>query len=163
MERVHGIERPRGVPPVCSGRWKCPCDDDLGGRERRVTLRESGRCSESRRVEVDVLGIDAVVDDPDLDPTSAVAERPNGVWEQGACSARTGWKGTVADTRIDADHAVDRRELVDPIGGHEDCEPVEHVCVPPADPGARKSSGELGLEPSLTEADPVQRSNSVSL
>ena len=58
---------------------------------------------------------------------------------------------------------VDRRELADPVGGHDECEPVEHVRVPPAHPGARQGSGEPGLEPPLTKTDASQRSGSIPL
>ena len=68
------VERLARVAPRCTGGRERPGDDHLRGRVGLLALREAGGHRETRGIEEGVRLVEAVVDDPDLDPGAAVGQ-----------------------------------------------------------------------------------------
>ena len=125
--------------------------DHLRGRVRRVALREAGRHRVAGRVEEGVRLVDAVVDDPDLDPVARGAERRHaphlGRADQtrAAVEQRAGRRRSARRARPPA--VAPRRPSSEP--GEDDGEAVEDDAVAPGDPRGRDRGRDPGGERTL--------------
>ena len=159
MCREGRIERAAGVAPARLGRRERTSDDHLGGRVRPLALRVSRRHSVARRPEERVCAIDAIVDDPDLDPVPSGRE-PGPPERRRADEAGAGVeRGGVADARIDLGHTRTRPQSCELRPWQHDGQAVEHGPVSPAHLGLRDVAEQAVDELALAGGRPFEQHN----
>ena len=132
--------------------WKGACHDHLRGRPFLAAAWEPGRIGEPVRLQKGVRLVDAVVDDPDLDPFAA---RPGDcVQLVGADHAGAGVGGEVVrEARIDLAHERQACEPGQPGHGQRDGEAVEDDLEASADARLWDRSQQLSGRNSLGGGD----------
>ena len=83
-----------------------------------------------------MVGVDPVVDDPDLDPAAGIRELRPPQRRSADRGRAVVLQRAVAQAGIDADDSRRPCEPVELVPGHDDGEAGEHDAVPPADLGA---------------------------
>ena len=147
------IERLPRVTPRRPGRRERARHDDLCRRERELPLRESVRCDVAGGVEEGVRLVDAVVDDPDLDPGTRVGERGAGdVTGTDRGRIRAG-QHPIGRRAVDVTYARKAAETVDVRGRQDDRDAVRDEPVAPAHRRVRDRRMERGREAALLGVD----------
>ena len=139
-----GVERELGVLGPRGGRREGAGGDHLGGRVRRLALREAGRHRVAGRVEERMPVVDSVVDDRDLHPLACGREAlapETGRADRGRAPVEL---RPVDRAAVHGGDAVDLLQPPDRSGRDDDGERVQDDPVAPADlrlPGRRRRSG----------------------
>ncbi len=124
-------------------------DDHLRGRESLLTLGKARRHRVPGRIEVRMLGVDARVDDPDLDSLARGVERRSP--ERGGADLL--WRGgglrRVAPGGQDVANAMQAAEACDVVSGQREREAVGDEPVAPPDSRRRDLRRELLAEGAL--------------
>ena len=133
-------------------------DDHLRGRESQLTLGKARRHRVPGRVEVRMLGVDARVDDPDLDSLARGVERRSPE-RGGADLLRCGFglRG-IAPGGQDVANAMQSAEACDVVSGQREREAVRDEPVAPPDSRRRDLRFELLAECVLLGVDPLSGS-----
>ena len=133
-------------------------DDDLRGRESLLTLGKARRHRVPRRIEVRMLGVDARVDDPDLDSLARRVERRSP--ERGGADLlrRGGGLRGVTPGGQNVANAMQSTEACDVVIGQREREAVRDEPVAPPDSRRRDLRCELLAERALLGVDPLSGS-----
>ena len=153
--RLLRVEREGSVRVRRAGRREGPGDDDLGARETGVSLGESGRVRVAGGLEERVVGLDPLVDDPDLHALARVGEI--GAPElrradQGRRPVERCVKRAVRPDVRDAGNAPERRHT---IARDDDGHPVRDDRVPPARLGRRDRAPDPRRDRRLRRIEPA--------